>query len=595
MSLYHELKRRNVLRVGIAYIVTAWLIIQVVETLFPVFGFGNESIRSVVIVLAIGLVPVLFFAWAFEFTPEGLKREKDVDRSHSITPATGKKLDRWVILLLAVALSYFAFDKFILDPARDADLVDATAHITEQAVLNRTPEKSIAVLPFSDFSPEGDHRYFSNGLAEELLNLLARVPGLRVTSRTSSFTFADKVVDIPGIASALNVAYILEGSVQIIDNRIRVTAQLIDTEKDAHVWSETYDRQMVDIFSMQDEIAALVIDSLQISLASDAPLSTPTDPKAFAIYLQARHLWRQGSVEGIESAFQKLQEVLALDSMYAPAWEGLSTVYTYQVDTGALSFEEGYSKARDAARRALEIDPDYALAHSHLGWDAMIFGGDYEAAATHFRNARRLAPNNPAILGNSATLAAVIGRPNDAIDLVSKAISFDPIDSASYTNLGAFYMAANQFDNADTAIAKALELSPGDIWAKQAIVYLRILQGRPEDALMAYENMDTNSSQLVMLSMIYHDLEQWAEAGNALSEFERLHADDSALLIAENYAWQGKFDDSFAWLQRAFDEGQSIQFIRTSAFFRNMETDPRWEEILSRLGLANDQVSDIEL
>jgi tetratricopeptide (TPR) repeat protein len=281
--------------------------------------------------------------------------------------------------------------------------------------------------------------------------------------------------------------------------------------------------------------------------------------------------------------------------MYAPAWEGLSTVYTYQVDVGVLPFEEGYSKARDAAKRALEIDPGYAQAHAHLGWDAMIFGGDYGSAAEHFRIARRLAPNNPAALGNSATLLAVIGRPDDAIDLVRRVISLDPIDSVIYTNLGAFQMAANRLEEADASISKALELSPGDIWAQQAMVYLRILQGRPEDALTLHEHMDTSSSGLAMLPMIYHGLRRQAEADDALAGFERLHAEDSALKIAENYAWQGKIDDAFAWLQRAFDEDQSIQFIRTSAFFSSLKTDPRWEETLSKLGLADDQVSDIEL
>ena len=596
MSLFNELKRRNVIRVAMAYVVAAWLIIQVVETIFPVYGLGDMAIRSVITLLAIAFIPTVILSWVFEITPEGLRREVDVIHEHSITRFTGKKLDRIIILLLALALGYFAIDKFVMDPVRDSsELAAARQQGRSEALSEWHHDSSIAVLPFSDFSPEGDHRYFSDGLAEELLNLLAKVPGLRVTSRTSSFSFADEVVDIPSIASVLNVAYVLEGSVRRFENRIRVTVQLIDTEKDAYVWSETYDRQMADIFSMQDEIAALVFESLQISLAGKAPLSTPTDPEAFAIFLQARHLWRQGSVESIESAFKKLQQVLTLDSTYAPAWEGLSTVYTYQVDTGVLPFEEGYAKARDAARKALEIDPDYALAHAHLGWDAMIFGGDYEAAAAQFRIARHLAPNNPAVLGNSATLAAVIGRPNDAIDLMRKAISLDPIDSASYTNLGAFHMAAHQFDDADAAITKALELSPDDIWAQQAMVYLRILQDRPEDALTLYENMDTNSSELIMLSMIYHDLERQAEADDALAEFERLHADDWALNIAENFAWQGKFDDAFAWLQRAFDEGQSIQFIRTSAFFHSLETDSRWEEILSRLGLAENQVSDIEL
>lgn len=596
MSFFKELKRRNVIRVATAYAVASWLVIQVVETTFPFYGVGDAAIRSIITLLAIGFIPTLIFAWVFEITPEGLKREVDVVRERSITRFTGKKLDRIILLLLALALGYFAVDKFIMDPARDRSELAEARQQGRSEVLSQVPyDSSIAVLPFADFSPAGDHSYFSDGLAEELLNLLSRVPGLRVTSRTSSFSFADKDIDIPGIASALNVAFVLEGSVRRIEERIRVTVQLIDTQKDAHLWSETYDRQMSDIFAMQDEIAALVIEALQITLTSKAPLSTPTDPEAFVLYLQARHLWRQGSADSIESAHQKLQQVLVLDSQYAPAWEGLSTVYTYQVDTGALPFEEGYAKARSAAKKALEIDPDYAPAHAHLGWDAMIFAGDYAAAAQHFLVARHLAPNSPAVLGNSATLAAVIGRPDDAIDLLRKAISLDPIDSASYTNLGAFHMVAGQYDEAEAAIVKALDLSPADIWAQQAMIYLRILQGRPADALELYERMDSAGADLNMLSMIHHGMGREAESAEALANFERAHAGDSARNIAENYSWQGKFDEAFAWLYRAHEEGQSIQFIRTSAFLQRLEKDSRWEELLSLLGLADDQVSGIEL
>lgn len=595
MYFVEELKRRNVIRVAVVYLATSWLIIQIAQSLFAIFEFPAEWIRLFIILLIICFPLVLLFAWVYELTPEGFRREKKADDSTPAVRPVSKGLDRAIIIIMGLALGYFAIDKFMIDPARDSsELAAARQQGRSEALSEWRRDSSIAVLPFSDFSPRGDHSYFSDGLAEELLNLLARVPGLRVTSRTSSFSFAGKAVDIPAIASALKVAYILEGSIQRSENRIRVTAQLIDTEKDAHVWSQTYDREMADVFSMQDEIAALVIDSLRITLASAAPQSTPTDPEAFSLYLQARHLWRRGSAESVENAHQKLQQVLVLDPLYVPAWDGLSTVYTYMVDTGALPFEEGYAKARDAAHRALEIDPRYAMAHSHLGWDAMIFAGDYAAAAAHFRTARHLAPNNPAVLGNSATLLALIGRPLDAIELLNKTLSMDPIDSVIYTNLGAFHMAANQLDEADAAIEKALELSPDDVWALQAMIYLRILQNRPEDALKLYGKMDENNSELAMLSMIYHDLGRQSEADETLAEYESLYGDTLALNIAENYAWQGRSDEAFAWLQKAYDEGQSIRFLRTSAFLKRLLKDPRWDEFLAGLGLAEHQVSGIE-
>jgi len=592
---FGELKRRNVLRVAIVYLAASWLVIQIVETLFPIFELSDELIRLIVILLMIGFPLALLFSWAYELTPDGLKLESQVDRSLPRVDRTTKTLDRAIIVILVLALGYFAIDKFVLDPVRDSSkLAAARQEGRIEALSESHRESSIAVLPFADLSPEADHQYFADGLAEELLNLLARVPGLRVTSRTSSFSFADSAADIASIASALDVAYILEGSVRRFEDRVRITAQLIATDRDTHLWSETFDRQMDDIFRLQDEIAALVIESLQITLAGKAPVTTPTDPAAYSQYLQARHLWRQGSVESVDSAFQLLQSALELDPEFAPAWEALSTVYTYQVDNGQLPFEEGYLKAREAITRALDIDPDFALAHSALGWDAMIYDGDFETAASHFRKALQLAPSNPTVLANSATLLAVIGRPVDAVELLNQAISIDPIDSAKYTNLGAFQMAAKELGDADASLSKALELSPGDIWTQQAFIHLRILEGRPEEALILYKQIEAQTSEVKLLPMIYHDLGRHADAAEALAKLENSRADDLALEIAEVHAWQGNTDDAFEWLQRAIDGNQGAEFVRVSPFVQSLESDPRWNAIMSSLELSDDQVSKIE-
>ncbi|MGB5490026.1 MAG: hypothetical protein WBM76_04280, partial [Woeseiaceae bacterium] len=214
MQLFSELKRRNVFRVGAAYVVLSWLIIQVVETIFPPFGFGDGAIRAVVITLGIGLIPVLIFSWAFELTPEGLKLDKDVDPSQAVGMRTGKMLDRGIVVVLLVALSYFAFDKFVLDPTRDAQqLKTARQEGRSEAIIAIVGDRSIAVLPFVDMSPQGDQSYFSDGVSEELLNLLATLPAVRVTSRSSAFSFKDKGLSVPEIAERLNVSYVLDGSV----------------------------------------------------------------------------------------------------------------------------------------------------------------------------------------------------------------------------------------------------------------------------------------------------------------------------------------------------------------------------------------------
>ena len=306
MSFFNELKRRNVIRVATAYAVAAWLVIQVVETIFPIYGLSDASIRLVIGVLAIGLIPALVFAWAFELTPEGLKKESEIDRTRSITPHTGKKLDRMIIVVLALALGYFGFDKFVLGPQREAAGQEQVAGQVEEArqqgrteaLVESYGDKSIAVLPFVNTSSDVEQEYFSDGISEELLSLLAKIPELRVISRSSAFSYKGKDIRVVKVAEELNVAHILEGSVRRAGNKVRITAQLIEARSDTQLWSDTYDRHLDDIFAIQDEIAATVVEQLKITLLGDAPKVRETSPEAYALFLQARHLGRQGSVEG---------------------------------------------------------------------------------------------------------------------------------------------------------------------------------------------------------------------------------------------------------------------------------------------------------
>jgi adenylate cyclase len=597
MSFFSELKRRNVFRIGAAYFVSAWLLIQVVETIFPLFGFDDTPARIVVIVLAIGFIPSLIFSWTFEFTPEGLKREVDVVNEHSITRYTGKKLDRIIMVLLVLALGYFAFDKFVLDPVEDVQIAES-AHQQgrSEALTESYGDKSIAVLPFVNMSSDPEQEYFSDGISEELLNLLSKIPELRVISRTSAFSFKGKNIDIPTVAAQLNVAHILEGSVRKDGNQVRITAQLIEARSDTHLWSETYNRSLENIFAIQDEITADVVNQLKVTLLGAPPTVKETDSESYALYLQARHLWRQGSEEGINGAYKLLRHALDIDSTYAPAWEALGTVYTYQVGLGQLPFEEGYRKAEYAAKRALEIDPNYAQALSDLGWYAMSLQNDIRTAASYFHSARQNAPNDSLVLGNIATFAAVIGRLEDAVDLMKIAIEYDPIDSAKYTNLGAFYLAAGKLDGANVAFEKALEFSPDDVWTQNAVVILRILQNRPSEALQIVESLEHELTRLVTLPMILHDLGQVKQAQAALDNLRgSLGVSVSYFEIAEVYAHLNLFDEAFESLELASENAEDMSSIRISAFLRKLHGDSRWAEILFQVGLADEQVSDLEL
>ena len=310
MSFFNELKRRNVFRVAAAYVIIAWLILQIGEVLAPALHLPEWANSFLAFVLILGMPMALFLAWAYELTPEGLKREKDVDREKSITPMTGRRLDFLVIGLLVVALAYFIADKFWIQARQSTS--PAIAVIKEAAEGPR----SIAVLPFADMSPAGDHEYFSDGLTEELLNILARIRDLQVAGRTSSFAFKGRNEDLREIGEKLNVETILEGSVRKDEarNRVRITAQLIDVENGFHLWSDTYDRELDDIFAIQEEIAGKVAGALRITLLGEEAVHienvASTDLDAYDLYLQGRS-------ELAKSGFVNLDRAEALFRQFA--------------------------------------------------------------------------------------------------------------------------------------------------------------------------------------------------------------------------------------------------------------------------------------
>ncbi|MBT8063216.1 MAG: adenylyl cyclase, partial [Gammaproteobacteria bacterium] len=289
MSFLGELRRRNVLRVGAAYIVTAWLVVQVVETLFPVYGLSDGAIRLVVNILAIGLLPVLVLAWVFEWTPEGLKKDSDVEAGAPASLAAAKRLDRIILIVLVLALGYFATDKFVLDPQREArqaqlqqaELEQAREQGIAEGLQQSRGDASIAVLAFADLSPDGGQDYLGDGIAEDILNLLQRMPQLDVRSRTSSFRFKDKDVSVPEIAELLDVDHVLEGSVRRIGERIRITAQLIDARTDSHLWSDNFDRNVEDVFAIMDEISLAAAEQVGIELLSEPPRAERINADAY--------------------------------------------------------------------------------------------------------------------------------------------------------------------------------------------------------------------------------------------------------------------------------------------------------------------------
>ena len=285
MSFFTELKRRNVIRVGLAYAVLSWLLLQVGDVLFEALRLDDSALTIMLVILALGFVPVVIFAWVYELTPEGVKRESEIDRSQSITAHTGHRLNITIVLLLVAALGLFAYESFIAGDAAPQQAAIPAA---------QTGERSIAVLPFADMSAEGDQAYFGDGIAEELLNVLAQVDGLKVAARTSSFKFRGDDHDIGEIGNALNVATVLEGSVRKVGNQVRITAQLIDVAAGYHLWSETYDRELDNILAVQDDIAESIADALKLELQlhSDGGSSRADIGEAYELYLRGREFAR---------------------------------------------------------------------------------------------------------------------------------------------------------------------------------------------------------------------------------------------------------------------------------------------------------------
>jgi len=345
LSFFNELKRRNVFKVGAAYVVIVWLVAQVLQLVFESFGTPDWVMKTVLVLMITGLPFALFFAWAFEMTPEGLKRENEVDRSQSITSETGRKLNNAIIGILVVALAYFVYDKFALDASREASLVETvkqevTGQVDVEPQALAEKDKSIAVLPFVNMSGDQENEYFSDGLTEELLNSLARIKELKVIGRTSSFAFKGKNTDLREIGQTLGVAHILEGSVRKAQNRVRITAQLIKVEDGYHMWSDTFDRELDDIFAIQEEIATRVARELTSTLLGDTAgqlvHQSTSNTQAYEAYLRGRYLFVRNpdDIQVQNEAEQLFQRALDLDPQFILAWYGQFGVLNFRQRDG---------------------------------------------------------------------------------------------------------------------------------------------------------------------------------------------------------------------------------------------------------------------
>jgi adenylate cyclase len=594
MSLFAELKRRNVIRVATAYVVASWLVIQVIETTFPAFGLGDAAIRLVITILAIGFIPSLVLSWVFEITPAGLTKEVNVEQEHSITRYTGKRLDRAIMVLLALGLGYFAFDKFVLDPRRDAELVETTTEQTRSTVLGQNiTDQSIAVLPFVNMSDDVNNEYFSDGLSEELLNLLTKIPELKVASRSSAFSYKGKDFKISDVGRELNVAHVLEGSVRKSGNLIRITAQLIKVADGYHLWSETWDRPLDNIFAIQDEIAAAVVEQLEPTLLATVPRVEATDPEAYSLFLQARHFSNLLTPEGFEQANILYQQALDIAPGYAAAWAGLSRNYINLAGYNLLPPEEGYQLGREAAEKALAINPDTDTAHAALGWIAMYHDSDFAVTASHFKRALELDPRNLSTIRNAATFAYSIGRLEYAITLGEFSVSRDPVNPTGYFNLAQHYTLAGRYDDTILAANTALKLSPGIAGAHYFIGEALLRMDRPESALESFEQETDDEWRVKGTALALYELGRMDEYEQKFTELRKGWEDRWPIEIAHVYAWVGDLDPVFPLLEKELGIN-GLGGLMVDPFFVDLHDDPRWEPLLEQAGVSEGQLKAIE-
>jgi TolB-like protein len=425
MNLFKELGRRNVFRVALAYLVVGWLVLQVADVLVDALELPVVWSKAVIALLLIGFIPTVVFSWVYELTPEGLKKESEITAEQSITGHTAKKLNHAIVFLLVVAIGLFVFDRFIMDAAT------GPGESTPREVVTAAPGEerpSVAVLAFENMSADADNEYFADGISEEILNLLADVKGMAVASRTSAFAFKGKELPIPEIAAALKVRYVLEGSVRKAGEQIRVTAQLIDADTDRHLWSETFDRALRDVFTIQDEIAAAIGGALQVELLGDggeAVRSESIDPDVYNRFLEARFLMRKRDAENVDAGNRLLIDVVATEPKFARAHVLLGEAYLINVELTDLVGQDFIMKlANMHASLAHEIDPS-------LSGIEMILGKISEKneplkALSHYQRAIELEPMEPRPYHWRGLLYTALGYGDRCLVDLDRALELDP-------------------------------------------------------------------------------------------------------------------------------------------------------------------------
>jgi TolB-like protein/Tfp pilus assembly protein PilF len=555
------LRRRKVVQWAIAYVAVGWGLLQGLDYVASAFHWPEQLQRVAIVVFAVGLPVAVVVAWFHG------------DRGHQ--GVVGGELAILAILLaIGAGGAWWAWRT----PAESA------ASAGERSVARPVGDAgapSIAVLPFVNLSSDPEQDYFSDGLAEQVLDQLARVPELRVIARTSSFSFRGKDADIAAIAQKLNVSHVLEGSVRKSGNRLRITAQLIRADDSSHLWSQSYDRELIDIFAIQDEIAAAVVQQLELQLLGGRLPARPTtgSPEAYEAYLRALYLDTRRGTDDLQAARASYERALDLDSRFAPAWAGLAR--TYVRSAMDLDADDDWERAREAANHTLAIDPDNAEGHAALAWIRSYHDWDWAGAKASADRALELEPGNARVVSTAGMVDFyIVGDQQRGIELMRRAVSLDPVRLAGHNNLGWSLMRTGQLEESWASFETARTLSVDPTWTELPFGLLLLLRG---DAAAALERMQKVAGNLGLAgqAMANSALGKKQQSDEMLRKLESGAAATDAVLLATVHAYRGERDDALQWLERAYREHSTdLAEIRGHPLLKNLESDPRYQEFL---------------
>jgi serine/threonine-protein kinase len=577
-SIFAELKRRNVYKVAVAYIVGGWALSQGIAQVFPVFDVPNWAIRLVVLLIIIGLPVALVLAWAFEITPQGIKRTETAD---AMPQAGRQKNNAWIYVVVVgavVSIGLFFLGRYTAGNGASRNSEAAAA----------LPQKSIAVLPLLNESGDPKDEYFSDGLSEELIAALAQISGLKVIGRSSSFRFKDRKEEPKTIGEKLGVSTLLDGTVRKQGDRVRIVAELVNAADGIQLWTRTFDRELKDIFAVQEEIARAVADSLKVKLlgTQENPSQIATNNvEAHNAYLQGHfHLLRR-NVEDFRKAIGYYDQAIQLDPRYALAYAERAEAWAFMGDlTGQRP--TAYPKAQSDAEKAVAIAPGLAEARAALGWVRCLAEWRFAEGLAELKRAKELSPANPTANDLLARIIVYLGRFDEAERQAREAVELDPLSTVTQANLARVLFYAGKLDEADAAARKSAELQPAGAGSHRFQVLIAVQRGDGDAALREAQLEPDEGFRRFELALAHYARGDRPAADAALADLIAKAREGFAYQIAEVYAVRGEADKAFEWLQTSFDDRDAGALgLLVDPLLRGLRNDPRYKTLLAKLGL----------